>query len=275
MESSNDEIHLTPDKKNRYTQILEHIFHKKYKKGDSEIYFDRDEIRETAKELGIDLPKNLGDLPYTFRYRSDLPESIRSLAPPDKGWVIWPAGRGRYRLGIAKNLIFKPSSQMAEIKVPDATPGIISKYTIGDEQSLLARMRYNRLVDIFTGVTSYSLQSHLRTTVEAIGQVETDEIYVGIDKRGAQFVFPIQAKAEDESLGVVQISQDLAMCQVKFPLLVCRPLGAQFIEDDLIAMFEFARQGSEIAVHVERHYRLVSYDKVTPEDLASYRVREE
>lgn len=68
---------------------------------------------------------------------------------------------------------------MTATKVPDATPGIVAKYAFNDEQALLAKVRYNRLVDIFTGVTCYSLQNHLRTTVSEIGQVETDEIYVG------------------------------------------------------------------------------------------------
>lgn len=65
---------------------------------------------------------------------------------------------------------------LAETKIPDSTPGIIAKYALNDEQALLAKVRYNRLIDIFTGVACYSLQSHLRTTVPKIGQVETDEI---------------------------------------------------------------------------------------------------
>jgi len=38
-------------------------------------------------------------------------------------------------------------------------------YALGDEQALLAKLRYNRLLDIFTGVVCYSLQNHLRTNV--------------------------------------------------------------------------------------------------------------
>jgi hypothetical protein len=74
---------------------------------------------------------------------------------------------------------------MAETKVPDSTPGVIAMYALSDEQALLAKLRYNRLIDIFTGVACYSLQSHLRTSVRTLGQVETDEIYIGLDKRGA------------------------------------------------------------------------------------------
>lgn len=261
--------------KNRYTRILEDIFRRKYKLGALEVVFTRDEIVETAKALGITLPKNLGDLPYTFRYRSDIPESIRKAAPAGMSWVIWPAGRGKYRIAPAKNVEFIPRKDVAETKLPDATPGIIEKYTLGDEQALLAQMRYNRLVDVFTGITSYSLQSHLRTTVEELGQVETDEVYVGIDKRGAQYVFPVQAKDPNDVIGVVQIRQDMAMCREKFPLLQCRPIGAQFLEDDLIAMLEFIMEGQEVVVVSEKHYRLVPPGEVTEEDLAKYGKRPE
>ena len=106
---------------------------------------------------------------------------------------------------------------MAVTKIPDSTPGVIIKYALDDEQSLLAKIRYNRLIDIFTGVTCYSLQNHLRTTAPGIGQVETDEIYIGIDKRGVHYVFPVQAKSGSGKIGTVQIRQDYAVCAAKLP----------------------------------------------------------
>lgn len=82
---------------------------------------------------------------------------------------------------------------------------MIVKYALSDEQALLARRRYNRLVDIFTGVTCYSLQSHLRTSIPSLGQVETDEVYVGVDRQGAHYVVPVQAKSGKDRMSVVQI----------------------------------------------------------------------
>lgn len=55
------------NEKNRYTQIIERIFLLKYSQGMAKIPFDRDEIIQTAEELGMDLPKNLGDIIYSFR----------------------------------------------------------------------------------------------------------------------------------------------------------------------------------------------------------------
>jgi hypothetical protein len=65
--------------KNRYTLIIESIFSQKYKKGDKEVLFERNYLVQTADKLGISLPKNLGDVLYSFRYRACLPESIKSL----------------------------------------------------------------------------------------------------------------------------------------------------------------------------------------------------
>jgi hypothetical protein len=162
---------------------------------------------------------------------------------------------------------------LVETKIPDATPGIIAKYALSDEQALLAKLRYNRLIDIFTGVTCYSLQNHLRTQIPHLGQVETDEIYIGVDQRGAHYVFPVQAKGGRDALGITQIEQDFALCASKFPLLICRPIAAQFMRDDLIALFVFEETGTGIAIASEKHYRLVPPEEVTLTDLETYRTR--
>ncbi|MFZ5911242.1 MAG: endonuclease [Chloroflexota bacterium] len=259
---------------NRYTQILEAIFARHFKKGATEIEFERTEFGQVANELGIALPKNLGDVLYSFRYRTLLPKSITTKAPRDHEWIIRPAGKGRYKLVVVKQANIVPSNILAETKIPDATPGVISKYSMNDEQSLLAKLRYNRLVDIFTGLTCYSLQNHLRTTLRDSSQVETDEIYIGLDKRGAHYVLPVQAKGGKDKIGVVQIEQDFEMCAFKFPILTCRSIAAQFIDNNLIALFEFEQSTDGIKVSSEKHYHLVRPDELSPEELQSYSIRQ-
>lgn len=258
---------------NRYTRLIEAIFLKHYQPGASAIDFERDDINQIAEELGVTLPKNLGDVLYSFRYRVPLPVSITEKAPVGYEWIIRPAGRSRYCFVLVKQSVIVPSPAMVETKIPDSTPGVIAKYALSDEQALLARVRYNRLIDIFTGITCYSLQNHLRTAVRSIGQVETDEIYVGIDKRGAQYVLPVQAKGHNDKIGIVQIEQDIAVCAVKFPNLICRPLAAQFMNDGVIAMFEFEDTKAGIRINAEKHYRLVRPEEVTVEELDLYRGR--
>ena len=258
---------------NRYSKLIEYIFTKNYEDGCQEVVFQREDLVSTAIQIGIKLPKNLGDIIYSFRYRAALPDSIRNSAPKGLEWVIRPIGQAKYKFSLAAMPRIVPNTLLAETKIPDATPGIIIKYAFNDEQGLLAKLRYNRLIDIFSGVTCYSLQNHLRTTVPGLGQVETDEIYVGVDKRGIQYIFPVQAKGGADQLGVVQIEQDFALCAIKFPQLFCRPIAAQFIKDNLIALFEFEESENGVTISDEKHYRLVAPDQMTDEDLANYRKR--
>ena len=130
------------------------------------------------------------------------------------------------------------------------------------------------LIDIFTSLTCYSLQNHFRTTLRDGSQIETDEIYIGLDKRGAHYVVPVQAKSGKDRIGVVQIEQDFEMCALKFPRLACRPIAAQFIDKNLIALFEFEQSKDGIRVTSEKHYRLVAPAELSPDELESYSARQ-
>ncbi len=259
--------------KNRYSAIIEAIFHGQYESGADSVDFRREQITAAAINLGVDTPRNLGDVIYTFRYRQPLPASIRAKAPPGKTWIIRAAGSGRYRFVLVADIPLIPNLSLAVTKIPDATPGMVGKYAFSDEQAVLARVRYNRLIDVFLGIACYSLQNHLRTAVRGMGQVETDEIYVGVDKKGVHYVIPVQAKSGSNMIGRVQIEQDIAVCAEKLPSLVCRPVGAYVTQDDVVALLEFEEDESEIRVANERHYKLVPPEAVTAEDLARYQQR--
>lgn len=255
-----------------YEKIIVEIFRRGRKSGNDEIVFKRDDIINTATSLDVATPKNLGDLIYTYRFRRDLPEEITNTAPIGKQWVIRLSGDAIYRFSLTSLGQVTPNPQLRTIKIPKATPGIIERYALSDEQSLLAIVRYNRLLDIFTGVTCYALQSHLRTKVDGIGQCEIDELYAGVGQSGTHFILPVQAKGGKDKLGAVQIEQDMAVCHQKFPELVCRPIGAQFLEDDAVALFEFTEDDKDIRIARECHYQLVSPQAITKQDLETYRM---
>ena len=257
----------------RYASIIEHIFFEKYKKGLKELTFEREDLVRAAKSLGIKVPKNLGDVIYSIRYRTDLPCSIRETQPKGKEWIIEGRGRARYSFCLEAENRIVPNEQLMSIKIPDSTPEIVSFYALSDEQALLAKVRYNRLLDVFLGIATYSLQNHLRTTVHDLGQVEIDEIYVGVDKRGAQFVIPVQAKGGKDQLSIVQTKQDIACCNEKFPNLICRAISAQFISVDLIALFELELVDRLIKIVDEKHYRLVYGEQISVEELSNYSIR--
>jgi len=267
---SKDKIERQP---NRYQAIIARVFADHYIKGASEFEFTREEFIAIAELLKIKLPKNSGDVIYSFRYRYDLPEAILKTASKGFEWIIEGAGRARYRFKQVRWNRIVPREELLTIKVPDATPEIITAYALSDEQALLAKVRYNRLVDVFLGITTFSLQNHLRTTVKEIGQIEIDEIYVGIDRHGRQFVVPVQAKGGNDKHGVVQTQQDILCCAEKFPDLICRAVSAQFMSEERIAMFELAIQNGELKVVDEKHYQLVPAKNISAKELQQYASR--
>jgi len=253
-----------------YRAIISKVFSKHYTESPEGFVFVRDELIESALELGLPRPANIGDVVYSFRYRQELPDSIKSTAQPGLEWVIEGAGRAKYRFTQVKLNRIVPRADLVTIKIPDSTPEIIQKNAKGDEQALLAKVRYNRLIDIFLGIAAYSLQNHLRTTVKGMGQIEIDEVYVGVNSNGQHYVIPVQAKGGSDKHGVTQTRQDILCCEQKFPGLLCRAVSAQFMDDERIAMFELTVDDNQIKVVREKHYKLVPSMDITAKDLDLY-----
>jgi hypothetical protein len=260
-------------KVSRYASIIEAVFQRYWKQGKAEFSFERDELIQVCRELTIEVPKNLGDVIYTFRYRKSLPKSILATQPADRGWLILGDGDARYRFRLNKLTHIRPTNGLLVRKIPDATPEIIIRYALTDEQALLAKVRYNRLIDIFLGITASSLQNHLRTKIPNYGQIEIDELYVGLDSRGAQYIVPVQAKGGTDVLGAIQTIQDLIFCQTeqKYCDCIARAVSAQFLTDDTIALFETTFDGDEVSIVRERHYRLTESKAIQAKDLKLYR----
>lgn len=271
------ENHPNHDKSARrstaYEAIIQEVFLRHYQPGVENFKFDREEIVAAAVHLGFDRPKNVGDVIYTFRYRSQLPAAILATQPKNRYWLILGAGDGKYRFRLSSLCYIAPTIGLLTRKLPDATPQIITRYALGDEQALLARVRYNRLIDIFLGITAYSLQSHLRTRVDDYGQIEIDELYAGLDSRGIQYIVPVQAKGGNDKLGVIQTIQDTTFCQKqeRYKDCVLRTVSAQFMEDGVIAMFELFFDGDDVSIVDEKHYQLVVASSINGGDLTAYR----
>ena len=139
-------------KSNRYQSLIEKVFFDRYEAGNKQIAFERNDLVKASKELQIALPKNLGDVIYAIRYRIDLPERILATQPDGMGWIIEGAGRAKYRFKLVKLNRIVPNPDLLTIKIPDSTPEIVAQYALSDEQALLAKIRYNRLIDIFLGM---------------------------------------------------------------------------------------------------------------------------
>lgn len=87
---------------NRYRVLIEKVFFDHWQEGAAEFEFERTEIEAHAAEQNIALPKNIGDLIYSFRFRTALPEKILATQPEGLEWVIEGAGRARYRFKLVR-----------------------------------------------------------------------------------------------------------------------------------------------------------------------------
>ena len=187
--------------KNRYSAIIEAIFHGQYESGADSVDFRREQITAAAISLGVDTPRNLGDVIYTFRYRQPLPASIRAKAPPGKTWIIRAAGSGRYRFVLVADIPLIPNLSLAVTKIPDATPGMVGKYAFSDEQAVLARVRYNRLIDVFLGIACGS---------NMIGRVQIEQdIAVCAEKLPSLVCRPVGAYVtQDDVVALLEFEED-------------------------------------------------------------------
>ena len=222
----------------QYDEVLLGVFLAHYKEGADRLVFRKDELLEICREHGITV-RNIPDIVYTYRARRPLPSRILSTGH----WAIEPAGRGKYAFRLLHNppRFDIPFRDYAPVDIYNAIPEVVEGLLRHDEQSLLTRVLYNRLVDIFTGLTCFHIQNHYRSFVADMGEVELDALYVGVDKTGVLFIVPVEAKSEGESemIGRVQISQMAKLVRQSFPHLRRRILAIKALSDRTISIAEF------------------------------------
>lgn len=223
-----------------YVPVLLRVFHDKYRDGDTIVEFTLDDLRAAAAALAL-IGRNFADVIYRMRSRTILPKAIL-----DKGFYILRAvGRGKYRLEIAANTVFdlpdgdvQDALDLTPLPVRRLLPREIANI---DEQGLLTMIGYCKLLDHFTGLQVYRLRSHVRKSVASVGQAELDEIDVGVALRGDEqpVIFPIEAKATDEAVNRVQISQMVSFCEEFFEGYEIRPLAIKLDYEGVIHFLEF------------------------------------
>lgn len=248
---------MTTDVLKVYDQVIIRVFENAYTDAPNvnDLPFTRSDIESAIQELGLQLEtRNVPDIVYTYRSgRSPLPEAILK----QEHWAIEGKGKSKYAFyKLARSPYFEIPSDLETTSIPDATPQVVLKYQGSDEQTHLARIRYNRLLDIFTPLTTYHLQGHFRITVAGTGQVEVDDLYIGLDVDGNSYVLPVEAKvAPKERLGVIQITQMIKFARQHFPDLIVRPIGVKVMPDDSFTFLEFTSSDDPDQISTRRYKR--------------------
>jgi hypothetical protein len=91
--------------------------------------------------------------------------------------------------------IIVPRPDLIAIKIPDATPEIIAAYALTHEQSLLAKVRYNRLIDIFLGIDLFACRTTCRP-VKDMGRSRWTRFTSASTGTASSSSFPFRPKAE-------------------------------------------------------------------------------
>jgi hypothetical protein len=221
--------------------------------------FAKSDLVAAVEDLGLARSiLNIPDVVYTYRVgRSPLPDAVLKHG----SWTITGIGKSRYVFArLTRAPYIDIPADLEVIPILDATPGIVLRYQKTDEQAVLARVRHNRLVDTFTGLTTYHLQGHFRTTVRSVGQVEIDDLYIGLNSDGESFILPVEGKAGSprERIGVVQITQMVKFARQNFRGLPIRPIGIKVMPDDTLVFLEFndENDSNRVATKRYRRYRL-------------------
>lgn len=249
------------DKDRNRDKVIISVFKKHYRKDLAVIPFTMDDIRVAINTVSRENPSyqenNVADVRYQYTSgRRGLPAEIDRLGP----WMIEGRGKASYAFVLLKESpLVNISPDLHVILLPDATPEIVLEYAGKDEQGILAKLRYNRIPDIFLGITCYHLQNHWRTTVKDKGQLEIDDLYVGLDVDGKQYVIPIEAKSRKDRISKTQIVQNVGFARERYPKLIIRPLGIQEINDQEIVVIEFTSGKSPDTIKIKemRRYKLV------------------
>lgn len=247
-------------------EVIIRVFQKHWKPDRREVLFTMDDIREAITVVATlrsgYKENNVADVRYEYTSgRRPLPDAINRHGP----WMIQGRGKAKYAF---VRLSSTPTVELQEglltILLPDATPEIVLEYAGEDEQGLLAKVHYNRLLDVFLSITCYHLQNHWRNFVTGKGQCEIDDLYVGLNTMGKQFVIPVEAKCAKERLSKTQIVQIVDFARERYPRLIIRPVGVQEMQDGSVVLIEFtpAAHPDDARIKEQRRYKLAPFAEV-------------
>jgi hypothetical protein len=195
---------MTRDTTADYDKVIVEAFERLRKKfGDVDAMpFEKVLLETVTRELSetgdIRPIRNIPDIKYTYDARRDFPAEIAKFGH----WAITGRGKGKYTFErISRNNLIRIPGDLEAFQVKrevrkDQTPSAVAQVLGDDEQATMTRLRYNDLLSAFFGFSTHQVQGHERTNLSC-GQIEVDEVYVGIDG-SKKYIIPISGKGGDK-----------------------------------------------------------------------------
>lgn len=247
----------------KYEDTIVQVFENKLDDGyntEEEIPFDREDLQRAMDELDINV-RNVPDIPYAYRSRRSLPDQIEQYGY--NAIILDDTIEGAdatYLFTKREQLIHIPNTvdgrhQTSVADLPEPVRNYIGK----DEQGVLTQVRYTGLLDDFTGLNAYHLQSHMRMRVNN-REAELDDLYVGVDEEGNHHALAVEAKGVGETLNKNQLIRNTRGIEQKsqYPDSV-QTLAVKLDDDGYFYLFEFSvfEEDDQDEVEMERVWQYV------------------
>ena len=245
---------LASDAMGKYEDVICRVFESKAKEfgTDEDIPFTRDDLEDALEELGITV-KNVPDIPYAYRSRRSLPDSIAQYGYNAIILDDTIVGADATYLFTMREQLIPVPKEVDETHTTSVSglPGPVHSYIGKDEQGALTQVRYTDLLDDFTGYDCYHLQSHLRMRVNS-REAELDDLYVGVDEDGNHHALAIEAKGTGETLNKNQLIRNTRGIEQKseYPDSV-RTLAVKLDDEGDFYLFEFDLIEQDEVQHIE------------------------
>lgn len=220
---------------------------------EGDIPFHRDDLEEAIDDLGLTIG-NVPDIPYAYRGRRSLPDSItrhgyEAIILDD----TQPGEEPTYRFTTREQQIEIPDAEQIDARRTISgsdLPDPVQEHLGTGEQAILTQLRYLGLIGEFTGCDCYHLQSHLRMRVNG-REAELDDLYIGVTD-DAPVAIAVEAKGDGESLNRNQLLRNTVGVQQqdRYPDTV-RTLAVT-VKDDAFYLFEFSIDSEESELTPER-----------------------
>lgn len=251
----------------KYEDTIITVFENKLESGystEEDIPFDREDLRSALDELDINV-RNVPDIPYAYRSRRKLPGEIGKHG---YNAIILDDSRegadATYLFTKKKQLIPIPDT-VDEVKYTskEELPKLVRPYIQEGEQAVLTQIRYAGLINDFTGLRTYHLQSHARMRVNN-REAELDDLYIGVDGNGEHHAIAVEAKGKQETLNKNQLIRNTRGIEQKeyYPDSVFT-LAVKLDENGHFYLFEFEiQEGTEgFSVEKERVWKYIFDEK--------------
>lgn len=208
----------------------------KCKKNKDNILFTRDDIISFFKKNHIKTPKNIGDLIYNLRYRSDYLSSYDYFLKKDYTWTLISLNTGEYAL-VAKKQLRLPDLESLEINyIDDITPAHIHNLRTYNDQSLLMKILQNNILQEFLEDEVMTLQMHHKINLKDWGQAEIDGL---LASNTQPHLYLTEVKGYTEVIGWPQMIQLKLYSQQQHPETPFTPIFIQSHKDMSFSIISF------------------------------------